>query len=337
MPASVTPPVADPTPAPEVEKKPVPVAEEPDEEPKEKSGGGKGVLIGIGVAVVIAAIVGFLAGGSGGKGGGGGGKPTAAASNADVEALFPTGWTKASAPQIPGMTFASPVAMKPPGGKGGETVVFGQVKEGANNPTLLPVGFLAALGLDGGEVPPREAVQLKRGDLQAYRYKTLRPNGLDDAVTLFTVPTSAGIATLACVDPGGDCEAIADTFKLKAGTAFPVGPSKEYAAAVGKVLGGLDKKVSVRARGAPGREDPEGAGGRGGRSRLGVQGRVGGGLEAGGLTGRRHHERGARRLAQADRHGLQRSRRGGQVGQQERLQQGQDGGAARRAGGREPR
>ena len=241
MPASVTPPVA--APSPEVEEKPAPVAEEP-EEPKEKSGGGKGVLIGIGVAVVIAAVVGFLAGGSGDKGDSGGGKPTAAASNADVEALFPTGWTKASAPQIPGMTFASPVAMKPKGAKGGETVVFGQVKEGANNPTLLPAGFLAALGLDGGEVPPRDAVGLKRGSLQAYRYKTLRPNGLDDAVTLFTVPTSAGIATLACVDPGGDCEAIADTFKLKAGTAFPVGPSKEYAAAVGKVLGGLDKKVS---------------------------------------------------------------------------------------------
>jgi hypothetical protein len=134
--------------------------------------------------------------------------------------------------------------MKPPGAKGGETVVVGQVKEGANNPTLLPAGFLTALGLDAGEVPPREPVQLKRGSLQAYRYKTLRPNGLDDAVTLFTVPTSAGIATLACVDPGTDCEAIADTLKLKTGTAFPVGPSKDYAASLGKVLGDLDKKVS---------------------------------------------------------------------------------------------
>ena len=61
------------------------------------------------------------------------------------------------------MTFASPVAMKPTGAKGGESVVFGQVKEGANNPTLLPAGFLAALGLDGGEVPPRDAVRLTRG------------------------------------------------------------------------------------------------------------------------------------------------------------------------------
>ena len=122
-------------------------------------------------------------------------------------------------------------------------MVLGQVKEGAANSTLLPAGFLEALGLDPGEVPPREAVQLSRSKLQAYRYKNLRPRGLDDPVTIFTAPTSAGVATLACIDPGTDCEAIADTLKLNAGTAFPVGPSKDYAAGLGKALGGLNKKA----------------------------------------------------------------------------------------------
>ncbi|MEA2317366.1 MAG: eukaryotic-like serine/threonine-protein kinase, partial [Solirubrobacteraceae bacterium] len=244
MPASVKPPAAAPAQPRETEKPAAAVKEpKPPKQPKEKSGG-KGVLIGIGVAAVLAAVIGFVVGGSGGKSDGSGSTPTAAASNADLEALFPKGWTKASAPQIPGMTLASPVAMKPPAAKGGQSVVLGQVKRGANNPTLLPAGLLAALGLGAGEVPPREPVQLKRSQLQAYRYKNLRPRGLNDAVTLFTVPTSAGIATLACVDPGVDCEGIADTLKLNAGTAFPVGPSKEYAAALGKTLGGLDKKVS---------------------------------------------------------------------------------------------
>ena len=70
------------------------------------------------------------------------------------------------------MTLSEPVAMKPPEAKGGQSVVIGQVKEGAANSTLLPAGFLEALGLDPGEVPPREAVQLSRSKLQAYRYRT---------------------------------------------------------------------------------------------------------------------------------------------------------------------
>ncbi len=260
MPSAVKPPA----PAPEVEKPAAKVKEpkppkerKPPKEPKEPSGG-RGVLIGIGVAVVIAAVIGFLVGGSGGsKKASSGGTPTAAASNPDVEALFPKGWTKASAPQIPGMTLASPVAMKPPGAKGSQSVVVGQVKQGANNPTLLPAGFLSALGLDAGEVPPREPVQLKRSSLQAYRYSSLRPRGLDKAITLFTVPTSAGIATLACIDPGVDCEGIANTLKLKGATAFPVGPSKDYAAGLGKTLGALNRNVTSARTALQGAKTPK--------------------------------------------------------------------------------
>ena len=155
------------------------------------------------------------------------------------------------------MTLSAPVAMQPPGAKGGQSVVLGQVKEGAANPTLLPAGFLDALGLDAGEVPPREAVQLSRAKLQAYRYENLRPRGLDDPVTLFTVPTSEGVATLACVDPGADCEAIANTLKLNAGTAFPVGPSKEYAAGLGNMLGALNKKVKSGRKALRGAKTPK--------------------------------------------------------------------------------
>ncbi|HYI20753.1 MAG TPA: serine/threonine-protein kinase [Solirubrobacteraceae bacterium] len=243
MPSSVTPPP--------VEEKPKPKPKEPEPvEPKRERKSGKGVLIGFGIAAVLAAVVGFVAGGgSGGSEEGGGGKPTAAASNADVEALFPSTWKKiSSVPEIPGMTFASPIALAPDGVVGGESVVVGQVKEGAANSTLLPSGFLLALGLDPGEVPPREAVQLSRSKLQAYRYPNLRPNGIDQPVTLFTTPTSQGVATVACVDPATDCEAIANTLKLNAGTAFPVGPSKDYAAGLGKTLGALNKKVTAGRR-----------------------------------------------------------------------------------------
>ena len=126
---------------------------------------------------------------------------------------------------------------------GGESVVAGQVKQGASNSTLLPAAFLQALGLDAGELPPRQAVRLADNKLEAYRYANLRPKGIEKPVTLYTVPTSAGVATVACVDPSADCESIANTLKLNGGTAFPVGPSKEYASTLSKALGGLDKKV----------------------------------------------------------------------------------------------
>jgi hypothetical protein len=106
-------------------------------------------------------------------------------------------------------------------------------------------------------VPPRQAVQLASNKLQAYRYPNLRPRGLDDPVTLYTVPTSAGVATVACVDPSADCESIANTLKLNAGTAFPVGPSKDYAAGLGKTLGGLDKKVQAGRKALRGAKTPK--------------------------------------------------------------------------------
>jgi hypothetical protein len=251
MPSSITPP-------PPVEEKPKPVERKPEpakppKPPKERKGG-KGALIGFGIAAVVAAVLGFvIGGGGGGSTDDGGGAPTVAASNADVETKVPSDWKKiADVPAIPGMQFASPIAQAPGGAAGGEAIVVGQVK-GGNNSTLLPAGFLTALGLDAGEVPPRQAVRLADNKLEAYRYPKLRPNGLDQPVTLYTVPTSEGVATVACVDPSADCESIANTLKLNAGTAFPVGPSKEYAAALGKVLGGLDKKV------AAGRKDLRGA------------------------------------------------------------------------------
>ena len=245
MPASVTPP-------PPVEEKPAPAERKEPEPPKpakpaKQRKGGKGPLIGFGIAAVIAAVLGFvIGGGSGGSEDEGGGAPTVAATSADLTAKFPSDWKKlAEAPEIPGYTFTAPITEAPGGAQGGESVVVGQVKEGANNPTLLPGGFLDALGLDAGEVPPREAVRLVDNKLEAYRYQNLRPRGLDQPVTLFTVPTSAGVATVACVDPSADCESIANTLKLNAGEAFPVGPSKAYADAVGKTLGTLDKKVAA--------------------------------------------------------------------------------------------
>ncbi len=140
---------------------------------------------------------------------------------------------------------------------GGESVVAGQVKQGAANSTLLPAAFLQALGLDAGELPPRQAVRLADNKIEAYRYANLRPKGITKPVTLYTAPTSAGVATVACVDPSADCESIANTLKLNGGKAFPVGPSKEYASTLSKTLGGLDKKVQSGRKALRGAKTPK--------------------------------------------------------------------------------
>jgi serine/threonine protein kinase len=252
MPSSITPPrpMADQPTAPTapIERKPERFEPTPADEPRERKSG-RGALIGFGIAVVIAAVLGVIVGGSGGssKSSGSGGTPTATVSNADLAAKFPSTWKKASsAPQIPGMSFASPIAESP---GGTQSIVIGQVKDAsAANSTLLPAAFLQALGLNAGEVPPRQAVRLGDSKIEAYRYEDLRPRGIQKPVTLFTVPTSQGVATVACVDPTADCETIANTLKLNAGTAFPVGPSKAYAAQLGKALGGLNTKVKAGRR-----------------------------------------------------------------------------------------
>ena len=66
------------------------------------------------------------------------------------------------------------------------------------------------------------------------------------------MPTSAGVETIACVAPAAvsgafksDCDAIADTLEVTDGEPLPVGPSKDYADAVGKALGDLGGAVKA--------------------------------------------------------------------------------------------
>ena len=303
----------------EPERKPEPVAEEPKER---KSG--KGALIGIGIAVVLAAIIGTVIGGSGGSDKpAGGGKPTATTSNADLSAKFPSDWKKASAATIPGITFSSPISMA----SGGESVVAGQVKQGAANSTLLPAAFLQALGLDAGELPPRQAVRLADNKIEAYRYANLRPKGIEKPVTLYTAPTSAGVATVACVDPSADCESIANTLKLNGATAFPVGPSKEYASTLSKALGGLDKKVQSGRKALQSAKTPKAQAAAAKQLSSALQGRLGHAVEGRRLAGRRRRQPGAGVRAQADRRRLRQARVGGLVGQQGRLREGEPQGA----------
>jgi hypothetical protein len=190
--------------------------------------------------VVLAAVIGFLAGGSGGgKASSGSAKPVVGAASPDVKAMVPEGWTKlAAVPEIPGIDLADPVAFAPGGKGGGDAVVLGAVRSSADNSTLLSTGLIK----NAGTLPERAAVQSDSG-LQGYRYRDVRVQGLDRPVTLYAVPTSTGVATLACLAPQAVCDASANTMELVSAKAFPVGPSKDYASAVSGALGALDRAV----------------------------------------------------------------------------------------------
>jgi serine/threonine protein kinase len=245
-PAPIPEPVA-PPPAPEPELEPTVAPSALREEPKPavpaEERAFKPFPIVLVAGAVLAAILGFVIGGSGGGGESGGGPPTVQAANAAMKLKVPEGWSRlATAPAVPGLDLEDPIANAP--GADGETVIFGTVAEAANNSTLLPEDLIAA----AGEVPRgREAVNLGPADLQAYRYEDVRLEGLDRPVTLYTVPTTAGVATVACL-PGPEgtpnCEAVANTLELSKGEPFPVGPSSKYANAVNAAAGKLTKAVN---------------------------------------------------------------------------------------------
>ena len=194
--------------------------------------------------VVVAAVIGVVAGGSGGSSGSNtppssNPTPRVAASSGGLSLKVPTGWSATKdLPAVPGLQ--SPTALA---GTGGGTIEFGKADDSAANSTLLSGELIKAGGVSERGTP----VDLG-GGVQAYRYPNLKIGGGRTA-TVFAVPTTNGVATLACVPAkGGEdafapvCDAVATTFRVTDGKPFPVGPSKDYADRLSSSLGKLDRQ-----------------------------------------------------------------------------------------------
>ncbi len=115
----------------------------------------------------------------------------------------------------------------------------------ATGPSLLPSAFAVDLT---STLPRPEAVRL--GAVQAYRYSGLSVRGLNGPLTLYAVPTSGGVVTIACVGatasaPASQCAQIAATLKLSGATAFGLAPSASYAATLGRTFATLHSAVSA--------------------------------------------------------------------------------------------
>jgi hypothetical protein len=199
-------------------------------------------VVAILAALVGVVVVGVLLGHSGSGKGSSAGSNVASAGSLRIS--FPKEWSSSASPEnIPGFTFSDPIAVAPAHPVDGEALVAGRVSAGGR--LLLPSGFVSAL-----RDKPAGGDAVKLGDLQAYRYSRLTPSGLQKWVTVYTVPTSAGVATVACLfgtrtpsSFAAQCERAAGSLELTSGKHYPVGPSEDYASTLSTTILRLNASV----------------------------------------------------------------------------------------------
>jgi serine/threonine protein kinase len=174
----------------------------------------------------------------------------------DMSLRVPAGWRPVRAPELE-VPFTRPAAAAPRGRANRPVVEFGLVRGGAAaNSTLLPAALLASTGQGPDSAPHRTAVRLPSQGLQAWRYRDLQPVGTNLRLTLYTVPTSAGVATVVCALPPSlarslapQCDAIAGSLRLKRATPYPIGSSSSYASALNSTIGSLQQTSEAQKAG----------------------------------------------------------------------------------------
>ena len=148
---------------------------------------------------------------------------------------LPAGWKERPEP-IDGLELSNSV-----GAADGDRGIFAGL---AQDPgvSLLPQKLEELTGgraRSGGE-------PIKVGELDARRFNTLPLRGTDAELTVYAVPTSAGVATVACYAPPEDaiadeCGATATTLQVRRGRPFSLTPDPDYGAAVNRVIRDLQK------------------------------------------------------------------------------------------------
>jgi hypothetical protein len=177
--------------------------------------------------------------------------PTKRLTGAQLALRVPRAWSRrASAPDL-GLHLGHAIAAGTPGGA---VVEFGVMSDAAaGNSALLPAAFLGSTGQPAGTLPPRTAVRLPGQRLGAWRYRDLRPAGTDRVLTVYTVPTTTGVAGVACAAPAAkagafaaQCDAVAATLELLDGRPYPVGPSPAYANALNAAVASLQQTTTAQ-------------------------------------------------------------------------------------------
>jgi hypothetical protein len=148
-----------------------------------------------------------------------------------------------SSPAIPGLSLSDPVSLS----RGSVGNLTAGTAADAGGPTLLPASFRRRLQ---GPLPTAGPVTL--GGLQAFRYSGLQVRGTPGPLTVYAVPTTAGVATIACSAASGasaarwqpECDQVAATLHLVGTTAYPLGVSAPYARALSATFDRLRSATS---------------------------------------------------------------------------------------------
>ena len=137
----------------------------------------------------------------------------------------PGAWPALSSPPaVPGLTHAVAAGSQADG-----IVLAGMVPHSAANPQLLPAALLKTLP----RTPKPATVSL--GKLAAFAYPRLRP-----ALTVYSVPTSKGVAVVACLGADDNqCRTVAQSLKIEGAKVLPVAPDRALQRSINDAIRGL--------------------------------------------------------------------------------------------------
>jgi serine/threonine protein kinase len=240
------PPSPPPPPATDTTTGPAPSVARPAGRPSAGARRAWALLLAV-LAVVAAGAAGWVAGRPGAREA----SPPerlSSTSNGDLEVSYGDGWRRARpAAPPPGLRMDDPLALVPAGaGKEAGQLTAGRTR--ATGPCLLPRAFVDRL-----RRPARCDDGVRLGRLEARRHRDLRPKGAEGRVTVYAVPTSRGVATVACEGRAGArggraCERVASTLDVS-GRPFSLGPQPAHARRLAVAMGALNRgRTADRAR-----------------------------------------------------------------------------------------
>lgn len=200
------------------------------------------MVLALGATVAVLVGSGFAIGHSGTRSSA---VPTRGQQAGHVMLTVPASWERpAKPPSMPGLSFTMELPLKEHASGG---VMLAGVIPGSGGKYLLPPAFLARLH---GTLSANDAVKLAGG--AAYRHRELTVPGLAGPLTLFVMPSTAGVVGVGCVPPPAghsaflaSCEQAAGTLRLNRAGALPLGPLPGYGRVLAKSVAGLQGAQST--------------------------------------------------------------------------------------------